>query len=97
MRTIIVSGRGAVEVNWSWLPTWIGMNSSLIKEIEVALSPTLLGQSLNTEVLDKANTLLIDFLVKKFKVPGLFDYLDGLKYISEGIPDENWKTKSEDR
>lgn len=83
MRFIVRTGKGRVELNYMWLPTWIGMNSSLVAELEKEISPKVQGKALTPEVLDQANAEIIEFLVEKCPLPGLSDYLDGIKFIVE--------------
>jgi hypothetical protein len=65
-----------------WLPTFVGMNTALIKEIDEAISPALVGQSLTEDLLDRAHAIVLDFLTEKFpQCTGLFDYLEGVKYV----------------
>jgi len=64
------------------LPTWIGLNSRLIKEIENAVADSLKGRPLTEELLDEASQRVIDFLAKKHSdIEGLAEYLDGLKFV----------------
>jgi len=83
MRAIVITGPGQAELNWSWLPTWIGINGALKKEIEKDLSNQIVGKPLDDRSLDEASELVIDFLCKKFPLEGLRDYLDGLKFVVE--------------
>lgn len=89
MRAVIRTAPGVVELNWMWLPTFVGMNAKLKKELEERLAPKLEGQPLEA-ALDAAHEMVIDFLVEKFPAhPGLRDYLDALKYVIEdGQPQE---------
>ncbi len=76
------TGPNTVGVNYMWMPTFIGMNGALIKEIEDHVAPLLIGQGLTEEALAIANDAALDFLTKKFPdISGLFEYLDGLKYV----------------
>lgn len=82
MRAVVHVSQGVLELNYMWLPTAIGMNSLLKKEIEEALGPKLQGLPLDESGLDKAHTFVVDFLVKKFpEVAGLERFLDGMKYL----------------
>lgn len=81
MRFVIASGN-AVELNFMWLPTWIGHNHAVKLELEKAIGPHLVGRELTEDVLDEAHQMVLDFLTKKFaQVPGLRHYLDGIKFI----------------
>lgn len=91
MRFIQRTGPGKLELNWTWLPTWVGMNEALIREIEEMLSATIVGQDLTEELLDLAHQAVLEILVNKFpSMTGLFEYLDGIKYVTQdGNTQEN--------
>jgi hypothetical protein len=58
------------------------MNEGLIRELEVELSPTIVGQALTDDLLDTAHQQLLAILVRKFPhQKGLFEYLDGVKFV----------------
>jgi hypothetical protein len=74
---------GHIELNWSWLPTWIGMNTALLREIEAAVSPMVVGRALTDDLLEEIHQLVIDFLKQKYvNISGIDDYLDGLKFVT---------------
>lgn len=84
MRAVIRTGPGVVELNWMWLPTFVGMNAQLKKELEERLAPKLEGRPLE-DSLDDAHEMVIEFLVEKFPaLEGLRDYLDAMKYVTDG-------------
>jgi hypothetical protein len=83
MRLVDRSGPGTLALNYMWLPTFIGMNGHLIREIEEYISPAIVGRDLDESTLDLADSKVLEFLEQRFpNVPGLFDYLDGLKYVT---------------
>lgn len=83
MRLVDRTGPGTLGLNYMWLPTWIGLNAQLVKEIEDAIAPEIVGSLLTEKTLDKADAAVLRFLTKKFpQIPGLFDYIDGLKYVT---------------
>ncbi len=82
MRAVVHVSEGVLELNYMWLPTAIGMNSLLKKEIEESLSKKLTGIVLDENSLDWAHNLVVEFLVKKFpELDGLERFLDGMKYL----------------
>lgn len=84
MRLVVHTETGIVELNWTWLPTWVGMNSALKEEIERTLGPSLVGKELNEQTLNAAHDAVIDFLVKRHPaLKGLRDYLDAVKFVEE--------------
>lgn len=83
MRFVARAGPGHIEVSYMWLPTWLGMNSVLAKEIEESIGPRFVGRELTDQVLDEAHCAVLRFLRDKYShLHGLDDYLDGIKFVS---------------
>lgn len=84
MKLVDRTGPNTVGLNYMWLPTWIGMNVMLIKEIEAAVSPVIVGRELTDHVLDEASAAVVRVLQDKYpSLSGLNDFLDGLKFVRE--------------
>lgn len=82
MRFVVHTGPGQVELNYLWLPTWIGMNKLIKEEMEAALAEKVEGRPLTEETLDEVHAEVVDWLSKRFgSMPGLFDYLDAIKHV----------------
>jgi len=82
MRVVVVTGPGVVELNWMWLPTWVGMNTQLKAEIDKALRDEIVGKALTEETLDWVHDLVVNFLTTKFPgIRGFQEYFDSLKVI----------------
>jgi hypothetical protein len=82
MRAVVATESGVLEVNWMWLPTFLGMNATLKAELEKELVSKIQGRELNDSALDAAHDLVVTFLEKKFSaIHGMDSYLDALKYI----------------
>ena len=82
MRAIVDVGKGVVELNYMWLPTFIGMNAVLKERMEKDLQAELRGVELDDKGLDRAHDLVVDYVVKQFpNIKGLDLYLDGLKFL----------------
>jgi len=83
MRLVDRTGPGTLGLNFMWLPTWVGMNTQLIKEIESAISVEIVGKPLDEGTLDAAHYAVLEFLGNKFPhIKGMFDYLDGVKFVT---------------
>jgi hypothetical protein len=83
MRFVQYVGGGRLELNYMWLPTWMGMDSALKQEVEKALAEKFQGRGVDE--LDALNEELLDWFEQRFSaVPGLRDYLDGLKFVTDG-------------
>lgn len=78
---------GTISVSWMWLPTFIGQNQQLLKEIDRALSkefpPPL---KVDEEKLDEIHRFVIDHICGKLKIPGLRYYLEALEFIGANMP-----------
>ena len=82
MRFVDRTAPGKLELNFMWLPTWIGMNEALIRDLEKELSETIVGRDLTEELLDEAHQKILQLLVDKFpQVVGMFEYLEGIKFV----------------
>lgn len=83
MRAVILTDPGTLELNWMWLPTWIGMNTRLKQEIEREIAPLVEGREITDQDLDQINNEVIRLILKHCPLEGVGDYLDGLKFIQE--------------
>lgn len=81
MRCVQYIGNGVVELNYMWLPTWIGQNTALKAELEKKLKEDVVGRGVTEELLDDLHDAVINYLTEKYPIEGLFDYLDGLKFV----------------
>lgn len=83
MLLVVAAEAGVLELNYSWLPTWIGINTPLKQELEDAIAKRLLGKPMSEESLQEAHIMVLDFFTEKFPShEGLRDYLDGLKFVT---------------
>jgi len=83
MRAVVLTDPGVLELNWMWLPTWIGMNYRLKERLDRLLAEEIEGKRATPEVLDGLNDQVLGILVQECPLPGLSDYLDGLKFVQE--------------
>jgi hypothetical protein len=82
MRLVAVSGR-VVELNYMWLPTWLGQNAQFKQQLETDLRAKIEGLELTEQNLNKVNKMVLSYIVEKHPhIEGLFDYLDGLKFVN---------------
>lgn len=82
MYLIVCPEPGVLEVNYMWLPTWIGMNTKLLAELGEEAKKAALGKVTTVAVRD-AHAAVIDALVAKFpEIQGLREYLEGLRGVS---------------
>lgn len=86
MRFVHLTGPGKLELNYMWLPTWLGINTQALKAVEDALKSKILsgGLTATEEHLDELHELVIEVLIEKYGQvhEGLSDYLDGIKFVN---------------
>lgn len=88
MRAVTKVDTGVVEVNYMWLPTWIGMNSLLLEEIGKEVKGKLVGKTME-DGLELGHQAVLNYLVNRFpEMTGLREYLDGLKLVMVHGPEE---------
>jgi hypothetical protein len=84
MRLVQFAKDGAVELNWMWLPTFIGQNQLVLRELGKAWTEKFKGQLELTEMsLDIIHEFTLDWLQEKFKIPGLRQYLSAIVDVQE--------------
>ena len=76
-------GTNTCEVQWMWLPTFIGQNVALMKELELELNKTFQKRLATEATLNAVHVQIISWLDKKLHIPGLVEYLEGIKYVQE--------------
>lgn len=81
MRLVAKTGPGQVELSYMWMPTFLGLDALLMKQIEEKLMPELVGKELTEDVLDVAHDRALDIICELRPLPGLRDYLDALKFV----------------
>jgi hypothetical protein len=82
MHAVVHTARGVIELNWMWLPTWIGMNANIKKDVEKKLGDLIVGMEITHANLDTMHEMVVDEIVAlNPSVEGLREYLDGLKYV----------------
>lgn len=82
MRLIVQEEPGVVCLNYTWLPTWLGINNQFKNEMEKHLKEKIVGLNLDEQGLEKAHRLVIDYICEKNPaLKGLYEYLDALKYV----------------
>lgn len=82
MRLVVSPEPGIVELSYTWLPTWIGMNTALKQKLEDKLQREVIGLPMTDETMDALHEKVLNFFVEEFpQITGLRDYLDGIKFI----------------
>jgi hypothetical protein len=81
MRLVVRSGPGVVELSYTWLPLFAGTDVHLKKDIEDKLCPQMVGKELTDEVLDWAHEQVVGIICARYRIKGLRDYLDAVKFV----------------
>lgn len=70
-----------VEVRWMWLPTFIGINHAAMTELEKALTNEFMHTKATEQQMDLIDAWVMDWLCKKFPIPGLREYLTAISHV----------------
>jgi hypothetical protein len=81
MRLIVSTEPGVVELNYMWLPTFIGLDNNLKAQLEEKLAPSLVGKELSDDLLDEVSEKAMDLICEHYPLEGLRDYLDAIKFV----------------
>lgn len=89
MRLVVETEPGVVELNWTWLPTWLGHNRAFKEEMEAhinkwAAANGIIGSMCTAETLDRIHLEVRRVINERFSEPrGLAEYLDGLRFVDD--------------
>lgn len=82
MRVVQVAKDGALELNWMWLPTFIGQNFGVCKELASVWKVWYPNGFLSTEEnLEAIHIKTIEWFAAKFNLEGLYDYLKAIEHV----------------
>jgi hypothetical protein len=82
--TTYIENEGTLELNWMWLPTFIGMSTILKRQIDEYISPLVIGKEVTEELLSQLDQEIIKYVVKMHPIPGLTGYLEALLGVRDG-------------
>ena len=84
MRVIQVAKDGAIELSWMWLPTFIGQNYQVMKDLGKAWNSEFPDGVADTPTgLDEMHEFTIKWLSEKFSIAGLGAYLSAIANVKE--------------
>lgn len=82
MRLVHLTTDNTLELNFMWLPTWLGINKSALSAIKDDIAAKVAGLPATEDNLDVIHERVVEVLAEKYPhIVGLKDYLDGLKFI----------------
>ena len=81
MRFVVHDIDGVVVLNNMWLPVWISCSPAIMKSVEDELRKLAIGRELTEKTLDELHVAVIDYIQSAFGRPGLWKYLDAVKYV----------------
>lgn len=83
MRLVHIAKDGAVELNWMWLPTFIGQNYMVLRELQKVWMEKFRNAPKTEATLDIIHDFTIGWLFEKFPMPGLDKYLKAIENVRE--------------
>ena len=74
---------GAVVLNYMFLPTFIGQNPVVQKELKTEMSKLFAGKSATPALMSEIHNWVIQWLQGKFQITGLVEYLQAIENIQD--------------
>lgn len=81
MRLVVPTDEGTISFNYTWLPTWIGMNNVLLQELGEKLMAEFKHQPVNNGMLDEMDLRARQMLIEKLKMPSLVYLFDAMRKV----------------
>lgn len=78
MRLVVVTDEGTAAMNYIWLPTWIGMNNILLKEVGDHVFGRFKGAPLSESCLQHMHDEVAEQLCERLKMPSLMHLFDSM-------------------
>ena len=79
IRLIVGTDPQTVEINYTWLPTWLGLNEQLISKLADRIRPLAVGRVIDDDTLTVLENRLILLLVQEFP------YIEGLDVLLRAV------------
>ena len=84
MKTVVCTSPGVMEVNYMWLPCWLGMNSMLMEELNQHVAKSGVVGLPASEAEEKAHEVAVDFLVARYpRLKNLRQYLNSISEVTD--------------
>jgi hypothetical protein len=74
---------GTLELNFMFLPTFIGQNPIVQKELKLDLSKRFSAKSVTPALMDEIHRWIIQWLKDKFQIAGLEKYLQAIEEVQD--------------
>lgn len=81
MRLITRTRDRELELNWMFLPTFMGMNLQLKREVEAELA-RYRGRTVTEDLLNEMHEFVLQYLLGKYPLNGLEAYLRALENVA---------------
>jgi len=66
MLLVVATDPETVEINYTWLPTWLGLNAQLLDRLAKKVRATSVGKPLTPELLYRVHEGIIAALAQEF-------------------------------
>lgn len=80
MKLVIRTRDRELELNWMFLPTFMGMNLQLKRDVEKELA-RYRGRTVTDDLLNEMHEFVLGYLLSKYPLPGLEGYLRALEGV----------------
>jgi hypothetical protein len=83
VRVVDVAEDGVIELNFMWLPTFIGQNIPIMQELKRDLEKEFKGKPITEATLCSMHEKVITWLLAKFPFEGLGKYLHAIEEVKD--------------
>lgn len=82
MYLVVATDYGVLEINYPWLPTWMGMNTKLVERLQEKLREAVCGRPMNEQTMADAHELVRTTLCELYPAfTGLPEFLDAIRQV----------------
>lgn len=82
MLVVVPTYEGVLELNWTWLPSFMGLDASLRETLRLHLAGKYEGRAMSDETLQEAHADVVAFLKDRYPaLLGLDRFFDALQHV----------------
>lgn len=79
---VVETDPGTLEVRYTWLPTFIGLDIQLMADLSTSILDPLKGQEITDALLEKAHEDVVDAICKRYPIENLRTLLQATKAVT---------------
>jgi len=73
----------ALDLNWMWLPAFIGQDHRMLQQLREELMEVFGGRPIQNETMAKIHHFVLDWFDRKYHIKGLRKYLEAVIHVEQ--------------